>query len=101
MRWGLNLVSRSGATASRDLATALLFFSGMQDETAESIKSLEGFKRAWIDEAQSLSARSLALLRPTIRVAGIRNLVQLEPAGANLTPLMSFSASRSRTVPLS
>jgi phage terminase large subunit len=48
----------------------VIIFQGMQDETAESIKSLEGFKRAWIDEAQSLSARSLALLRPTIRVAG-------------------------------
>ena len=48
----------------------LVIFRGMQDETAESIKSLEGFKVAWIDEAQSLSARSLALLRPTIRTAG-------------------------------
>ena len=39
----------------------------MQDHTAESIKSLEGFRIAWIDEAQTLSARSLSLLRPTIR----------------------------------
>ena len=45
----------------------LIIFRGMQDHTAESIKSLEGFRIAWIDEAQSLSARSLALLRPTIR----------------------------------
>lgn len=41
-------------------------FTGMTDHTAESIKSLEGVKRAWIDEAQSLSPRSWALLRPTI-----------------------------------
>lgn len=39
----------------------------MQDHTAESIKSLEGFKRAWAEEAQTLSATSLKLLRPTIR----------------------------------
>jgi phage terminase large subunit len=45
----------------------VIIFRGMQDHTAESIKSLEGFRIAWIDEAQSLSARSLALLRPTIR----------------------------------
>src|ERR1700755_303864 len=44
----------------------LIIFRGMQDHTAESIKSLEGFGIAWIDEAQSLSARSLALLRPAI-----------------------------------
>lgn len=45
----------------------LIIFQGMQDHTADSIKSLEGFRIAWIDEAQSLSARSLSLLRPTIR----------------------------------
>jgi phage terminase large subunit len=45
----------------------IVIFRGMQDHTAESIKSLEGFRIAWIDEAQSLSARSLSLLRPTIR----------------------------------
>jgi phage terminase large subunit len=45
----------------------IIIFQGMQDHTAESIKSLQGFKIAWIDEAQALSARSLSLLRPTIR----------------------------------
>jgi phage terminase large subunit len=48
----------------------LIAFQGMQDHTAESIKSLEGFGRAWVEEAQTLSARSLSLLRPTIRTAG-------------------------------
>ncbi len=48
----------------------LIIFQGMQDHTAESIKSLEGFKIAWIEEAQSLSQRSLTLLRPTIRAEG-------------------------------
>jgi phage terminase large subunit len=45
----------------------LIIFRGLQDYTAEAIKSLEGFRIAWIDEAQTLSARSLSLLRPTIR----------------------------------
>lgn len=44
-----------------------IIFQGMQDHTAESIKSLEGFSRAWVEEAQTLSGRSLELLRPTIR----------------------------------
>lgn len=48
----------------------LITFQGMQDHTAESIKSLEGFKRAWSEEAQTLSSRSLSLLRPTIRADG-------------------------------
>jgi len=45
-------------------------FQGMQDHTADSIKSLEGFKIAWVEEAQNLSSRSLRLLRPTIRAPG-------------------------------
>jgi len=48
-------------------ANNLIIFQGMQDHNAESIKSLEGYDIAWIEEAQSLSARSLELLRPTIR----------------------------------
>lgn len=48
----------------------LIIFQGMQDHTADSIKSLEGFDRAWVEEAQSLSHRSLELLRPTIRNPG-------------------------------
>jgi phage terminase large subunit len=45
----------------------VITFQGLQDHTAESIKSLEGFKRAWMEEAQTISATSLMLLRPTIR----------------------------------
>ena len=48
----------------------LIIFQGMQNHTADSIKSLEGFDRAWVEEAQSLSQRSLDLLRPTIRKPG-------------------------------
>lgn len=48
----------------------IIIFNGMQDHTAESIKSLEGFKRAWWTEAQTASATSLKLLRPTLRAEG-------------------------------
>jgi len=45
----------------------IIIFQGMQNHTADSIKSLEGYDRAWVEEAQSLSQKSLDLLRPTIR----------------------------------
>jgi phage terminase large subunit len=45
-------------------------FTGMADHTAMSIKSYEGFHYAWVEEADSLSERSLGLLRPTIREEG-------------------------------
>jgi phage terminase large subunit len=47
-----------------------IIFQGMQNHTADSIKSLEGYDRAWVEEAQSLSEQSLSLLRPTIRKPG-------------------------------
>jgi len=49
---------------------SLIIFQGMQNHTADSIKSLEGYDIAWVEEAQSLSQRSLDLLRPTIRKDG-------------------------------
>lgn len=47
-----------------------IIFQGMQNHTAETIKSLEGYDIAWVEEAQALSERSLTLLRPTIRKNG-------------------------------
>jgi len=55
-------VDASGAILGR------IIFQGMQDHTSQSIKSLEGFNIAWFEEAQNISAGSLKLLRPTIRV---------------------------------
>lgn len=46
----------------------IIIFQGMQNHTAESIKSLEGYNVAWVEEAQSLTQKSLDLLRPTIRM---------------------------------
>ncbi len=48
----------------------LIIFNGMADHTAESIKSLEGYHRAWCEEAQTMSERSLKMLRPTMRAEG-------------------------------
>ena len=53
-----------GANGSRCI------FRGMQNHTAASIKSLEGFDVAWVEEAQTISQKSLDLLTPTIRKEG-------------------------------
>ncbi len=49
---------------------SLIIFRGMQSYNAETIKSLEGYDIAWIEEAQTLSKTSLKMLRPTIRTSG-------------------------------
>jgi phage terminase large subunit len=51
-------------------AGGVTIFEGMQNHTADSIKSLEDFDRSWFEEAQRASQRSLDLLRPTIRKPG-------------------------------
>lgn len=48
----------------------LIIFQGLQDHTAESIKSLEGFDVAYLEEAHTITKRSFELLRPTIRRPG-------------------------------
>lgn len=59
--------------------TGIISFQGMQNHTADSIKSLEGYKRAWVEEAQTLSQYSLDLLRPTIRTPGSELLFTWNP----------------------
>ncbi len=49
---------------------SLIIFKGMQSYNAETIKSLEAYDIAWVEEAQTLSQRSLDMLRPTIRKDG-------------------------------
>lgn len=49
---------------------SLIIFRGMNDANADNIKSLEGYDVAWVEEAHTLSQRSLELLRPTIRKPG-------------------------------
>lgn len=48
----------------------LIMFKGMNDYTADSVKSLEGFKRSWWEEAQTASSTSIQMLRPTMRTSG-------------------------------
>ena len=61
----------------------VIIFQGMQDHTAESIKSLEGFNVAWCEEAQTLSAKSLEMLRPTIRTPGSEIWFSWNPRSAS------------------
>jgi phage terminase large subunit len=48
----------------------IIIFKGMQDYNADSVKSLEGFKIAWWEEAHGATKRSMNLLHPTIRMPG-------------------------------
>jgi len=43
------------------------YFHGLQDKTAMNLKSFEGVNYCWIEEAQTISKKSLDILIPTIR----------------------------------
>ena len=48
----------------------LIIYKGMNNYTADSIKSLEDFKRSWWEEAHTATKTSINLLRPTMRAPG-------------------------------
>ncbi len=54
-------------------------FSGLSDQTAESIKSFEGVDIVWVEEAQAVSDRSWSILIPTIRKDGSEIWVSFNP----------------------
>lgn len=57
----------------------VIIFKGMRDYTADSIKSLEGFKRAWWEEAHMATLHSINLLRPTLRAPGAERWFSWNP----------------------
>lgn len=61
---------------------SLFIFRGLQSHTATSIKSLQGFTRCWVDEAQAISRKSLELLTPTFR-KGSELLFSWNPTSAD------------------
>ena len=70
----MGLSEADGFKVFRDVITTpgdgIIIFKGMNDYTADSIKSLEGFKRGWWEEAQGATQHSINLYRPTMRAAG-------------------------------
>ena len=69
-RMGVGPLFQSVENEIRGPGGGRCIFTGMNDQTAESIKSLEGFKIVWWEEAQTATEKSLRLLRPTIRAEG-------------------------------
>ena len=55
------------------------YFQGMNDLTADNIKSLEGYNVAWFEEAQNITRNTLKVLRPTIREHGSQIIFTWNP----------------------
>lgn len=73
LKW-LGLGEAHGFKIYRDVIRApgdgIIIFKGMNEYNADSVKSLEGFRRAWWEEAHGARQHSLNMLRPTLRAEG-------------------------------
>jgi phage terminase large subunit len=54
-------------------------FKGLNGLTVDSLKSLEGVDKCWVEEAHSVSERSWQILIPTIRKQGSQILISYNP----------------------
>lgn len=66
---GLDWFFESTDTEIRGKNGSLFLFSGLKTNI-ESVKSMEGINICWVEEANTVSQRSLDILIPTIRVEG-------------------------------
>lgn len=66
-------------TEIRGLNGSRVYFSGLSDQTADSIKSFEGVDICWIEEGQAITDKSLKILTPTIRAEGSEIWVTYNP----------------------
>ena len=63
----------------RGVNGTLFVFAGLSSLTATSIKSFEGLDIAWVEEAQTVRARSWELLIPTLRKDGSEIWITMNP----------------------
>jgi phage terminase large subunit len=66
------------STITNALGTEFVF-TGLSDQTVESVKSFEGIDRCWVEEAQAFTDRSWNILMPTIRKPDSETWVTFNP----------------------
>lgn len=66
-------------TEIRGINGTLFTFAGLSALTVDSIKSFEGADRCWVEEGQTVTKRSWAILIPTIRKAGSEIWISFNP----------------------
>lgn len=75
------------------------YFSGLSDQTADSIKSFEGCTIVWCEEAQTITERSWRILTPTIRAEGSEIWATYNPElESDITHRMATTEQRTGTV---
>lgn len=64
-------------------------FKGLDRNVETTIKSLEGIDIAWVDEAQTITAKSIRILNPTVRKKGSKIIWTLNRI-TDLDPVLAY-----------
>lgn len=79
-RWNLDRFYNALETEIRGINGTLFIYTGLLEHTSDTIKSFEGCNRTWIEEAQTVSKRSLDILIPTVvRTPDCQVIMSLNP----------------------
>lgn len=79
-RWNLGHFYNVLETEIRGANGTLFIYTGLLEHTSDTIKSFEGCNRTWIEEAQTVSKRSLDILIPTVvRTTDCQVIMSLNP----------------------
>lgn len=79
-RWNLGRFYQVLETEIRGANGTLFIYTGLLEHTSDTIKSFEGCNRTWIEEAQTVSKRSLDILIPTVvRTPDCQVIMSLNP----------------------
>lgn len=76
-------------TITNTNTSSTFIFKGLDRNVETTIKSLEGIDIAWIDEAQTITLKSIRILNPTIRKPGSKIIWTLNRL-TDLDPVISY-----------
>lgn len=76
-------------TITNMMTGSTIIFKGLDRNVETTIKSLEGVDIAWVDEAQTITMKSLRILVPTIRKPGSKIIYTMNRL-TDLDPVISY-----------
>lgn len=88
-QYGFTDYTWTNDTITNTRTSSSFIFKGLDRNVETTIKSLEGIDIAWIDEAQTITLKSIRILNPTIRKKGSKIVWTLNRL-TDLDPVISY-----------
>lgn len=88
-QYGFTDFTWTNDTITNKRTGSTIIFKGLDRNVETTIKSLEGIDIAWVDEAQTITLKSIRILNPTIRKRGSKIIWTLNRL-TDLDPVISY-----------